>query len=287
MKQLVSSTALAIALATPLSAQTNNSACQVDKRFFLTGEIVGIGKGLCIAHDRIAPGANAATLTFERDGVEKDSDGEIFGTIAWRALPVTAAGNWSYTGFLYATADGHFDAEDGTNELRYGFALEAAQKAGPLNMSYSLAAYEISDFDGNASGYGVSGSVIPVLNTEPIGVNYRGVDGSTYYIARGDIDALSISDAGDTGYVDDTEYTFISATLGIGYILAGQYDFSLTHQIGRNMIGEYNYNSTIGSLKIPMSKDQNVGLVMSFEKSKDRVTLEDKEESSISISFSF
>lgn len=107
----------ALGFASAVSAEGNLPTCDPTKNFYILGSIVGAGEGLCRSHDP----NRGATLSFQRNHITDTSDGEIHATAAWRVVPPGVTNNGlSYTSFLFASADGHFDGADGPNETRLG-----------------------------------------------------------------------------------------------------------------------------------------------------------------------
>ena len=282
--------ASAMSMATVAGAQENVSNCDPDKRFFVLGSIVGAGQGLCLSHDP----NRGATLSFSRDHQAGTSDGQVRATAAWRVLPATSLdGGLSYTSFVFASADGFFDGADGPNETRLGLYAElfhhsnASFAGGDVFLSYGLGAFALSDFDFDASGYGLTASVIPIVNSDRFGVNYIGDAGSPYLIARADLDMLWVDEAGQTGYADDTEYSFLEAQLGIGYSVPKMFDASLIYTEGRDLVSGNSYGGASANISLPVAGSDNLKLTLNYNNAEDRTTGNRTETTKLLLQFRF
>ncbi|MGJ8627876.1 MAG: hypothetical protein ACSHXB_13040 [Sulfitobacter sp.] len=280
----------ALGFASAVSAEGNLPTCDPTKNFYILGSIVGAGEGLCRSHDP----NRGATLSFQRNHITDTSDGEIHATAAWRVVPPGVTNNGlSYTSFLFASADGHFDGADGPNETRLGFYTEAfyhGPAVGPradLFLSYGIAGFLLSDFDFGASGYGVKASIIPIVNSDTFGVNYVGEAGTPYLIARADLDMLWVNEGGETGYADDTEYGFLEAKLGVGYSLKNKIDASLTFTQGTDLIGGNSYGGASANVSFPLAGSDNLKLTVNYNRAEDRATGNKTETSKMLLQFRF
>ncbi len=282
--------AAAMALASGANAQQNVSGCDPEKRFFVLGSIAGAGQGLCLAHDPV----RGATLSYSRDHRAGTSDGQIRATAAWRVIPARGLDNGlSYTGFVFGSAEGHFDPADGPNETRLGFYAElfhhtnSRMNGGDLFLSYGIGAFALSDFDFDASGFGLQASVIPIVNSDKFGVNYIGETGTPYLIARADLDMLWVDDAGQTGYADNTDYGFLEAQLGIGYSLPGKFDASLIFTEGRDLVSGNSYGGASANASFPIAGSDNLKLTVKYNNAEDRTSGVRSETTKVLLQFRF
>lgn len=280
---------LLLALApTAVAAQEGgfNAECDLDQRLFISGSIVGNGQGLCYVHDP----ASSASFSFSADHQANETSGTVDLTVAYRAFPIRNFDDASYSGFVYAEAEGQFDASDGPNELRFGayfegFWIQPPSGNADLFLSYGLGAYVLTDFETEARGYGITGSLVPIVNSEPLGVNYIGEDFNPYVISRFDLDAVWVDEGGNTGYQDGTEYAFAEAVLGLGFGQADRFDASVVYVLGADVMSGTGYDGVTARLNVPLSEAAQMSFV--YARSEDRVTSAVSETSNITLGFQF
>lgn len=281
--------AFALLVAQSAAAAENVDDCNPSKRLYVLGSIVGAGQGLCYAFDP----DGGASLSFQRDHQAGTSTGEVAATLAWRAFEPIARKNTAYTAFLFARAQGFFDVADGPNEVRLGVYGEAMthyanpERHSHLFMTYGLSLFYLTDFDGEASGYGVTATVLPVLNSDRFGVNYIGVQGSPFLIARADLDALWVDRGGNTGYADGSENAFLSGRIGIGYGKPGKFDVSLIHTQGTDLLNGGSYGATQARLSLPLGGSDKASLALVYQRSEDRVSKQVSESTNVALNFRF
>lgn len=289
MKRAVLNTAISLLFCSQATAQQNNPKCKPDQKFFVIGSIVGAGQGLCISHD---PNQNAS-LSFQRDHQANETEGEISGTLAWRLFEPKTSGRLSFTTLLYGEANGNFDDTNGPNELRLGVYSEAFRhyvrksRQSDLFMSYGFGAFYLTDFDWDASGFGLTAAAIPIVNSDTFGVNYVGLKGTPYLITRAEVDALWVNTGGNTSFNDDTDYVFVEAVLGLGYSLPKKLDASLTYTLGTDLLGGPDYHSTEAKVSFPLFGSDNAKLALVYLREEDRVSQNLNETTTINFEFRY
>lgn len=291
---------LALALLAPAgvaTAQQGRGDCDADKRLFIRDQMAGAGMGACIGP--VSGISRGATLTFQRDHESDRSSGHVQGALGWKLTGPATAGRLGYATYLYAEADGFFDADDGTSQLRLGFHMDAfiqhmlalgdarPENRADLFMSYGLGAFYLTDFDGEARGYGIKATVTPFLTRDRFGVNFQGADAAPYFIAEANLEGLWVDKGGNTGLADDEDYLSLDAKLGFGYAVKGQFDLSISHTRGVDLVNGLDYKVTDARLTLPIGQSETTKLALVYARNDDERTGEKTETTSLKFEVKF
>lgn len=284
----------AFAMPTGVWAQASSETEDCAASFYVLKQVAGSGIGVC--QSTVAP--ERASLSYTFDHQASTSEGTADVAFAYRLGRVAIAGENAVSRFVFSEFEGDIGADDAENQIRTGIYAEgfAISSAMPDNYDLSLlwgvSGYYLTDFDMEASGYGMSVSVSPVINSDVLGVNYRGTKYHTpYVIARAKLDRFWVDRGGNTGFGDDTDHATLAATIGVGYAASADklfaFDAQVTHTQKWDLINGGNLGATNARLSVPLGSSDKVALSVVYNRIEGDALDDLEETTKLTLDFAF
>ncbi|MBM1691606.1 hypothetical protein [Sulfitobacter geojensis] len=280
------------------------TACRIGKRFTLQENVSQISLH---NQDAILPSKNGALFSISRDRINDLTSWQVNGAMAWvpkgamnRCLlddkpnrPVGAVVSaYGFAPFISFKGSGNSTAK-GTSDLSVGVIAQIQVFGGAFDLQeYTFAPYYRTDFQGDAEIYGIKASWTPYhyesrLNGLQGDVSKRRFDWSLGV----NVDYFKVHKAGNSGLIDDTDYGFVGANLGVGYTMddVGAYGvrFSAGVDAHRDILNDISAIKYNVSAKMHLTEDARTSLELSYEKGRDRSTLTDVDGVTLNLRISF
>lgn len=267
--------------------------CDDRQRFFLRNDIVQAQIGAELQFCKTFSSDRPATFSYTRDGLsdswQVSSDAALGFVLKRPSDESTLSGvlpNLAYSTLVaFAEFDGsRFSSGNATGTARFGLSQELLFQSGRDALSYSvidIVPYYQAGFDGDASGYGLELSYVPVIGpANHNAVVDNGIDPllfSTTSVFR--IDAYHSDEAGSSSLGSDQNYLWIGADLGanLQFRNKGRTVLNASLDLSYYYDTESSQDALLGSanLSFPLNEAGNASLNMTYTRGKSRQTLED------------
>ncbi len=282
--------------------------CDSDQAVYIRETVMTHPQTVCRA---LAAAPGGAKISFDRDGAADTKTltfkGALAIPLARGLLGGSTRGMAAGDPFRLSQAPLSFFVEadgksasgaDNSGYVRTGFKSDLIFAGGGLDeLAIVTALYYQSDVGLGGSGYGIKTTIIPAKRDWSIGgpLKDRSRAGRKpvywYFSPKFALDAMHISEPGDTGFTADEDYLWATATVGLNYVNknVGQFGMSAGLEVSHSVDLAGDSEATFGSATASFYLDEKEKTAMSFtyEKGTQYMSLTDIESFNLGLSFAF
>lgn len=313
MKHLFIPIALAVSPQMGLAQDTDlaggnpvpTATCDNTQRFFLRNDVLQAQIGAELQFCKTFSSKRPATFSYSRDGLSDTwrltSDAALGYVLKAPSEPSALANlfpNLAYSTLIaFAEFDGsRFSSGTSAGTARVGLSYEALfQRAGgPLDYSVvDIVPYYLKGFDGDASGYGLELTYVPVIG--PANHNAlvdNGVDPvvvSTSSAFR--IDAYHSDNGGSTSLGSDQDYLWVGTDLGANVRFRNKGRTIANASIDLSYYYDTNSGQDallgVGNLSFPLTESDSASINLTYTRGRARQTLDKVDAFSVALGIKF